>query len=184
MFLRTTLICLWIFTLVGCSSSPPVIDYNTEVTFDQYKSYHWLEETSGTAQGVNPLMGERVKAAITQALQQQGFTQNPQQPDMRVRYYVQSLSETKEPKTRGGIGLGKSGSNIGAGISLSFPLGGSKNQIKHQIIIDIIDSGDKKLVWRGTDSISIDQQKPEKIIKLTEQSVNRMLSQFPPSSNQ
>ena len=184
MFIRTTLITLWLVSVLGCSSSAPVIDYSTDVKFDQYKSYSFLTETSGTAQGVTPLMGERVKTAIAQALLQGGFIENQLQPDMRVRYYVQSMTETKQSNTRGGIGLGKSGGNVGAGVSLSFPIGGSKSQLKHQIMIDLIDSSSDKLIWRGTDSIRIDQQKPEKIIKLTEQSVNGMLGQFPPSLGQ
>ena len=178
--MRSLLLSLGLLTLLGCSSSAPVIDYNTEVQFDHYKSYSWQQETSGVAQGINPLMGERVKLAIAQTLQQRGFLEVTDQADMRVRFYVQSITETKESNTRGGIGLGKSGGNTSVGVSLNFPLGGSKSQLKHQIMIDIIDNPEDKLVWRGTDSLSIDQEKPEQIIKLTEQSVNRMLAQFPP----
>lgn len=184
MFIRTTLIALYLVSALGCSGSAPVIDYRTDIKFDHYKRYSWLTETSDTDQGVTPLIGERVKAAITQALYQGGFVEDQQQPDMRARYYVQSITETKESSTRGGIGLGKSGGNIGAGVSLSFPIGGSKSQLKHQIMIDLIDSRNDKVIWRATDSIRIDQQKPEKIIKLIEQSINGMLSQFPPSQNQ
>ena len=182
MLMRATLIILGLFTVISCSSPAPIIDYSTKTQFDQYKSYNWQQENSGVAEGVTPLMGERVKMAIAQALQKSGFTES-QQPDMQVRYFVQSITETKESNTRGGIGLGKSGGNVGAGVSLSFPLGGSKSQTRHQIIIDLIDSSTDKLIWRATDSISIDQKKPEKIIALTEQSVNRMLSQFPPSAD-
>ena len=183
MLMRATLITLGLFTVIGCTSPAPVIDYSTKTQFDQYKSYSWQQENSGVANSVAPLMGERVKTAIAQALQNGGFTES-QQPDMRVRYFVQSITETKESNTRGGIGLGKSGGNVGAGVSLSFPLGGSKTQTKHQIIIDLLDNSTDKLIWRATDNISIDQQKPEKITALTEQSVNRMLSQFPPSAGQ
>jgi hypothetical protein len=166
--------------LAACAGNSVNIDYNLQTDFSQYQSYGWKEATSGTANDVMPLMGERVKAAIESELSAKPMSLSDS-PDVWVRYYVQSVSETRSSNTSGSVGLGRAGGSSAVGVSLSFPLGGERTTTEQQVMIDFYDGNSDQLVWRGTDKFRADGKKPEQLDKLVKQAVGNILAAFPPS---
>lgn len=172
--------------LTACQSSSVIIDYDTAADFSQYRSYHWLDERSGTAADVDPLMAARVKEAVASELGGKQFAPAAEgaSPDVLVRYYVNNVVQSKESNTRGGIGIGggggSGGSGMGVGLSMSFPLGGSAVQQQVEIVVDLIEAGTDKLKWRGINRIEIQELKPDQITTLVNMAVAEMFAQYPP----
>lgn len=174
-----------LFTLIlltACQSSKLAIDYDTETDFSTLHRYAWLDKTSGTEEGIDPLMAQRVKSAVSRQLQAAGLrtAEFPRDAEVLVRYYVGSHTEVQEPKSRGSIGIGSGGGHTALGISLSLPLGGSTTFKNVEILVDLLDAATKKLIWRGTYRLQIGDETPQEITTLVNQAVSEIFKRYPP----
>ena len=168
--------------LMGCQSTNVVVDYDTNANFENLKHYDWLKETSGSEEGFDPLIAERVEKAVKVQLDSVPLTltSTPDQTDILVRYFVGTYTRSKPSNSGGSIGLGSGGGHTAIGISLSFPLGGDKVVKEAQIVVDFVNPTDKKLMWRGTNRINISDDNPTKITEMINAAVAEIFSQFPP----
>lgn len=180
--LRTLLLgALCMLAVAGCQSNRVVTDYDPAADFTSYRQYGWLEERSGASDQFSPLLEKRVREAVTTELRAQGFTEaagNP--PDFLVRYYVGSSAQVSEPNMRGSVGLGSFGRGLGMGVSLGFPLGGTRVRQEATVLIDFMHPETRSLTWRGQEEISISGDDPAKISEQISRSVAAILARFPP----
>lgn len=171
-----------VFLLAGCQSSRVTVDYDTAADFSGIKRYTWAETKGDTEEGLDPLLAKRVQSAIERNLA--ALTVKPavesQNPDVLVRYYVGSHTVEEEPKSRGSIGFGGGSGGSVLGVGLSIPLGSSKVVKETKIIVDLLNPGSGKLVWRGTNLIKISDETPEEITTKVNQAVTEMFKKFPP----
>ncbi|GGP62528.1 DUF4136 domain-containing protein [Shewanella saliphila] len=172
---RLTLIICSLFILAACTTKPKQ-DYDVNYDFSALKTFSQLsvEQTN------DPLTADRINADIKQSLLNQGFVYQPEGGDFIVNYAFVTQDKEKDSSLSIGLGSGTWGSKggIGLGTSIGIPLG--SNIAKTQTIqIDIVDSTDKRLIWRGNGQYHFDQGGEDKAKGINE-TVAAILAQFPP----
>lgn len=160
---RITLIAAAALLLGACASGPPKpdVDYNADYNFSQVRSIAFLEE-SGTVEGDNPLQlsdiqKDRINSGIRHALSQKGFTlvNDPAAADMLVSWHLVTQFKTDVQSRDSGFGIGwyhgynrysmyNCWSCIGPRTEVT-----SRNYTEGTFIVDMIDPGLKRSVWRG-----------------------------------
>ena len=156
----------------GKSSAQQVkTDYDRSANFGNYKTYSWEQIKTK-----DPLMVDRIKAAVNAALAAKGLTQVESGGDISIV----AMEITRNQQT-----LNTFYDNFGGG----WRWGGFGQSTTTTdtykvgtLVVDLFDAVDKKLVWRGssTDTLS---NKSDKNIKNLDKGVEKMFKQFPPSSS-
>lgn len=176
------LVLIALLTAACQSGSPVATDYDTATDFGAFHRYAWLDERSGADKDFDPLLGQRVRDAVSDGLGARQFTaaDSPAHADFLVRYYIKADDRTEQPKATGGIGIGGYGGNVGVGVGLNFPIGGSVTEQRAQILIDFINAKDRKLAWRGSRTITLRGDDPNAVTGQIRSAVDAILGQFPP----
>jgi len=146
-------------------------DYDKSTDFSRYHTYSWIK-----AQGSDELWSDRIKKDIDNELSAKGWSMIPSGGDASVS----ALGFTKNQQTLetfyngfgGGWGWrGFGGPGLATTTVENTPVG--------TLMVDIFDSQNKKLIWRGTDSKAL-SDKPEHNEKKLEDTVQSMFKHFPP----
>lgn len=153
--------------MLNAGAQTVTTDYDHQANFSAYKTYMW-----GTGTPLpNPLMDQRVVAAVDAQLSAKGFTKVTANPDMMVVYHG-SVTEQTQLNT---MGYGGWGARWGGGMSTTtvdkIPYG--------QLVIDIGDAKTKQLLWLGNASNSLNSN-PQKNSALIDKAVTKLFKNFPP----
>ena len=144
------------------------VDYDHHANFSQYKTYSW-----GKVETQNPLWDDRIKEAVDQELAKKGWTEVASGGDVTVM----AIGTTRDQPTLQTFYDSFPGWRWGG-------FGEATTWVEHYeigtLIIDMFDSRDKKLIWRGSASDTL-PDKPDKAIKDLQKSVDKMFDHFPPS---
>lgn len=168
--------------LGGCSTTSAVVtDYNPRANFSSYERYA-ISDTSGAAQAISPFIVENVKDSLQRQLKAGLYTpaDKTENTDFLVRYYIAEAAETVDRSPRLNLGFGSFGGNFGIGTSVGVPLGKDKINRNIQIIIDLLEPADKKLSWRGSLVIELNDKDPKVNANTIERAVTEIWQQFPP----
>lgn len=137
------------------------IDYAHDFDFSAVTTFQYHDtEESNTA---NPMMHDRIRDAIVKELEEGGLTQVDSDPDLYVTYHITSTDKTVYNTTTFGYG-GYHGGWGGWGWGSPGMAGSTttaSNYTEGTLIIDGYDAADKKMVWRGTGTVTV-KSKPEK----------------------
>ena len=152
-------------------------DFDKAAPFAQFKTYAMK---TGTPTG-NPLIDNRIIAAIETQLAAKGFVKNDAAPDVVVLFHV-ALDEQKDISTYStGPMYGAYGYGWGGG------WGGSTTDVRVREIIvgtlaiDIVDAKTKQIAWRGLGEKEIDTKaKPEKRDENVAKAVEKIFKNYPP----
>ncbi|WP_434086686.1 DUF4136 domain-containing protein [Shewanella mesophila] len=177
MKLNNKILILLISLVVSACASQPKQDYDTNYDFSQLKQFTTQSPQSIT----DPLSARRIESAIEASLTAQGFIRAIESPQFSVTY---SFKVEDKPKNSGlsiGLGTGSWGSSggVSVGTSVGVPLGSNNDKIQ-LIQIDIIDIASNRLIWRGSDKFDFNNGGEKKAIE-TQQTVSKILAQFPPT---
>lgn len=173
---------LLLIALTGCSSTKVVTDYNPRADFSRYERYT-ISDTSGADKVISPFIIENVKESLQRQLKAGLYTlvDTQSNADFLVRYYIAEAAETIDKSPRLGLGFGSFGGNFGISTSVGVPLGKDKINRNIQIIIDLLNPVDKKLTWRGSLVIELDDHDPKVNANTIERAVTAIWSEFPPA---
>src|SRR5581483_5052763 len=167
--LRATLFCsaLLLALSIALCALDVHTDYNHDVNFSQFHTYSWAKVKTD-----DPLWQPRVQQAIDNALQGKGWQRVDSGGDVTVAA-VGSAHNQKEYQTfydgMGGWrwgGLGQTTTQV-----QNYPVG--------TLVLDLYDTHNKQLIWRGTASDSLSDN-PDKNEKKLDKTVHKMLEHFPP----
>lgn len=180
-----TYIILIVFTLVfGCSSIEVSQDYDLSTNFSGLKTYEWQSETqkkTNDARLDNPLLDARIRSAVDRVLGEMGCQRvSHDTPDFFVtyQYTVQRRIGTDNVRTGVGYGYGRSGRYGGIGVSTGDHV---TEYDEGMLVIDVIHAGNGDLMWRGIGTRRVSQHSdPEKRTKQINETVDKILAQFPP----
>jgi hypothetical protein len=138
------------------------IDYAHDFDFKSVKTYAYVPTPDSDVK--NQLMADRVATMLNKELADGGLTQVEENPDIYVTYHYTSQEQTSYNTTSmgyggyggyyggwGGWGMG------GMGTSTTY----ATNYTEGTLIFDAFNPKDKKLVWRGTGTVTV-KAKPEK----------------------
>jgi hypothetical protein len=152
-------------------------DYDKTATFSTFKTYAHKE---GTKVG-QPLIDDRIIAAIDAELAAKGLTKSESSPDIFVVYHV-AFDKQKDISTYSSGyagGYGPYGWGYGGG------MGTTTTQVRDiligTLVIDIADAKKGQLAWRGMGVKEVNTQaNPEKRDKSINNAVKKIFKNFPP----
>lgn len=164
---------LFLFVLIGCSSTKVVYDYDSETNFTVYKTFNFFEDVG---KGLNELDVKRVTNELTNKLQQKGMRLS-ETPDI----YINVLSKQSKSERRNSIGVGiGGGGNVGFGISGGIPIGSRK--INQELIVDFVESKKNELIWQGISNSELKEKtSPEQRVVHYKKVIEKILSNYPPN---
>jgi uncharacterized protein DUF4136 len=155
-------------------------DYNKAANFSAFKTY---AHKDGTKVG-QPLIDDRIVAAIDAEMAAKGFTKSEAKPDVYVVYHV-AFDKQKDISTFSsgyGGGYGPYGWGWGGG---GWAGGTSTTQVRDiligTLVIDIADAAKGELAWRGMGVKEVNTQaNPEKRDKSINNAVKKIFKNYPP----
>jgi hypothetical protein len=172
------------FLLVSCAANNQNVNYDATVNFSDYKTFAWLEKTDEvTAQSrINkPQVHQEVRRSIEAGLTHKGLKKiESSKADVLVAYHL-SVTATRGSNASLSLGMGRYSSRSSVGVSVGVPIGGRVVE-EGTLVIDLLDSKKKSLVWQGiaTRRLSSGQLEQSQLKSKIDSTVNEILSNYPP----
>ena len=141
------------------------IDYAHDFDFESVKTFQYVDTAESNVKG-NQMMADRVTNMIKKELREGGLTEVQENPDIFITYHFTTEDRTSYTTTNFGYG-GYGGGWYGWGGGMGSSSTQQHNYTDGTLIIDAYDSTDKKMIWRGTGTVTV-KAKPEKQIKQVE----------------
>ena len=181
---RRVIILTVLTIVIGCSGIQVSQDYDLSREFSGLKTY---DRQSGTHQKTgdvrvdNPLLDARIRKAVDRCLLEKGYQRILRgTPDFYVAYQYSIRSKIRSDTVHTGVGFGVGGYGRDGGIGVST---GSdiREYDEGMLVIDIVGAGTGDLLWRGTGTGYVSQHSdPEKTTAIVNETVDKILVQFPP----
>lgn len=160
--------------MIVCSIGAPFafgqktnVDWDRNVTdFSTFKTYSWVKPLRPTP---NPLMDQRIVAAIDAQLSAKGLQKTESGGDLLVTYSAGVHKETSAMTT------GMGGWRMGGGMGRITPV--VENQ--GTLVVDLSSGQNKNLIWRGAAADTLSDN-PEKNTKKIGKAVEKMFKNYPP----
>jgi hypothetical protein len=158
--------------IVACASSITTsVDYDRSVDFSRYRTYGWLPSRIG-----NDIFEKRLTAAIDRELAARGLVRSDR-PDLLVAIHGRLSKEVQYTAYDAGWGYGwrRWGARGPTTVRRQeVPVG--------TLVVDLVDAGEKELVWRGTATSAIDTTASvEKREAAVRESVGKLFAEYPSS---
>jgi hypothetical protein len=138
----------------------------------------------GTKVG-QPLIDDRIVAAIEAELAAKGLTKAESNPDLFVVYHV-AFDKQKDISTFSsgyGGGYGPYGWGYGGGFAGGSATTTVRDILIGTLVVDMADAQKKQVVWRGMGVKEVDTQaKPDKRDKSIANAVKKIFKEFPPKA--
>ena len=173
---------VWVSMVVAilsasASSAEVKTDYDRNADFSRYKTYSW-----GKVQTQNALWVDRIKAAVTSALAEKGWTEVESGGDISIM----AMEMTEQHRTLntyydnfgGGWGW-RWGGGFGDGFGTATTT--EDTYEVGTLVVDLFDTNNKKIIWRGSASDTL-SDKSDKNIKKLNMDVQKMFDHFPPEA--
>lgn len=155
---RASLVALALLALSACSSQPSYdVDHSDTYDFSGLQSYRWYDDVHPSKEAEYRQYNssdKRVRTYVDRELQGKGFRDSaPAQADFWVNYHISKQDQMRIDNigsypqgVHGGVGVG----SYGSGVSIGYSSGPSvKHYQEGTVVLDIIDAGSQKVVWRG-----------------------------------
>jgi hypothetical protein len=144
------------------------IDYAHDFDFEKVKTFQYVDTPESNAK--NQLVDGRIRDAIIRELTDGGLRQVESDPDLFITYHVTSEENTVYNTTATGFGGyggyygGWGGYGGYGGMGMASATTTSYTFTEGTLIIDAYEPGEKKMVWRGTGTVTV-KENPEKLSK-------------------
>jgi len=157
---------LGLIIVLGLAATPALaqkvtIDYAHDFDFEAVKTFQYVETKDSNS--ASQLTDDRIKNAIIRELTEGGLKQVESDPDLFVTYHLTTQENTVYNTTSSGYGgYGGYGRGWGGwGGSMGSSTTTASTYTEGTMIIDGYEPGEKKMVWRGTGTVTV-KSKPEK----------------------
>jgi hypothetical protein len=171
--------------LVTISAFAQDVRYNFDknADFSKFKTYKWV--TLKDAQKVNDLVDKQIVDAVDAELATKGLTKVTEDSANLYIGYQAGIGQEKQFTSYSsdwGYGPGWYGGGwYGGGPSMGTTTGQTSTIYIGQLALDMYDSANKDLAWRGVASKTIDPKaKPDKQQKNLAKAVKKLLKNYPP----
>jgi hypothetical protein len=169
---------LGLIIVLGFAATPALaqkvtIDYAHDFDFDSVASFTYVDTKESNA--ANPMMHDRIEAMIKKELKEGGLTEVADGGDIFVTYHITTDEKTVYNTTSFGYGGYHGGwggwgyGGMGTGSSTTT----ASNYTEGTLIIDAYDGSEKKMVWRGTGTVTV-KSKPENQVKQVEKILTKI----------
>ena len=175
---------IFIFILVGflvisifvTCTSKVLIDYESGVDFIKYHKYKTIRKAkdSNYSKTMNPYINKmnekRFAVAIDKELKEKGFKRITEgEPDFKVIYYIRLMKK---------IDVASSGYTYWPDMGYHHRYLAGRVFEEGSLIIDIIDTEDDQLIWRGALEGALVET--ENISQVINKTVKKIMKKFPP----
>jgi hypothetical protein len=150
-------------------------DYDRNANFGQYKTYSWEQVKTKDALDV-----DRIKTAVNSALAAKGWTLVDSGGDVSIIAVEMTHDQQTLNTFYDGFGGGWGWRRFGGGgfgeattTTETYKIG--------TVVLDLFDTKNKQLIWRGTSSDTLSNNS-DKNIKNLDKGVAKMFKNFPPGS--
>ena len=186
------MLILVIFTLGGCATGfKATHDHDASHDFSGYKTFAWISanpmKVGPSVQSPNPLLEPRIMRATEGALAAKGFTQvaEPKSADFVLLFTVGSREQIKVQNTYPTMSVGyATGYPSHWGWGASYHCCARDTEVRQYttgiLAIDVFDVQEKRPVWHGAASKTINQSDRENIEATVKAAVDAILAGFPP----
>ena len=148
-------------------------DYEKSTDFNQYKAYDYFSDMQT---GLSELDTKRLVRAIDAKLKTMGLIRSDN-PDFYIDIQSQDIENRNTPNV--GVGVGGTGGNVGGGVSVGFPVGGSQNT--RELVIEFVDESKGGLFWQAVSESSYSENaSPEKRESKFVALVEKIFAGYPP----
>jgi len=155
------------------------VDYARDFDFSTIKTFQYFDTMESNAK--NSLMADRITNLIKKEMREGGLTEVNENPDIGVTYHVTTEENTSYNTTTmgyggyGGYGAGWGGYGYGGygGMGMGSSTTYATTYTEGTLIIDAYDAETKKLVWRGTGTVTV-KDKPEKQVQQIEKILEKI----------
>jgi hypothetical protein len=178
--LITTAIIAW-----SCAPSFKVnSDYDKSADFTRYKTFA-LYNPENVNSAISELNRSRVINAIKSEMNKKGFVEDTTSPDLLVNAVAifqdrQSVSSTSTG-TGGMYGYGYRYGAYGWGGGVSHTSYDVRNYKDGSLVIDVIETSAKKLIWQGTGNKEIDGPVKDPDVNIPK-AIGLIMESFPPGA--
>lgn len=171
---QTTIVTAVAALALAAVASAQDVNYNFDRTanFSKYKTYKWVDIPGGTAK-LDELTANQLTAAVEAGLAQRGLTKiDGDNADLFIGYQVATTQQT-QINAYGMGGPWRFGGGMTTATTSTLTTG--------SMDLDMYDSAEKTLVWRGTVSKTLDPgAKPDKRQQNIKNAVTKLLKNYPP----
>ena len=170
---------------VACTSEGPSVqyDFDKDTDFSKLRTYKWVP-MQGTPV-IEPRLDQRIKDATDEELSKKGLARtDADSADLYIGYQAVIDRETQFGSYKSGWGYGPGWS----GGSRYTRVGGATTVetstiYTGQLALDLYDSKNHRLVWRGVASKTIDPNaEPSKQQKNLAKAIARLIKNYPPQT--
>ena len=152
------------------------IDYDHEFDFDKVKTFAYVETKETNSK--NSLMDGRIKDAIIKELTEGGLKEVDADGDLLVTYHVTTKDQTVlNTPSFGYGGYGGGWGHWGGGMGMGSSTTTASTYTEGTLILDAYEPGEKKMVWRGTGTVTLKSQ-PDKQTKQIDKILAKMGSKW------
>jgi hypothetical protein len=161
--------------LAGIASAQQVkTDYDRSANFAQYKTYSWEHVKTQDALNV-----DRIKSAVNTALAAKGLTQVDSGGEISVVAVEMTQNQQTLNTFYNGFGGGWGWRRFGGGLGEATTT--TETYRVGTLVVDLFETGTKKLLWRGSSSDTLSNNS-DKNIKNLDKGVEKMFKKFPSGS--
>jgi hypothetical protein len=159
-------------------------NFDKKTDFSKFKTYKWVDIKD--ASKFNSIVDQQVKDAVDAQLAAKGLSKTDgDNADLLIGYQgaVGTEKQFSSYNSSWGYGPGWGGGGWygGGGMSSGFTNGQTSTIYVGQIAVDMYDSANKDLVWRGVVSKTLDPKaKPEKQQKNLTKAMTKLFKKYPP----
>jgi len=161
----------------GLQAQKIKVEYDKNLDFSKFKTFAWGHHDAVS----RPVLALSIAGAIEEELTKRGLRKVESNPDVYIQMYgsVDSdMSVSYADPLYSGMG-GVPGFDMGFVMWGYMPGGTTAVTIhKGQLVVDVINASQKKLVWRGMATEKLSDKK-EKLIKQVHTAVEKMFQQYP-----
>lgn len=167
-------------TFTSCSSVRVVSDYDTNASFNEYKSFAFFKPGIDKAE-ISDLDKRRILRAIETEMVAKGFTKS-ENPDLLVSIFTKSNEKVNVYTNNG---FGPWGWGAGWGWRMSPWMWNNNPRVstttEGQLYIDLVDAKSKELIWQGqgTGALRNSSNVEKKEAKIKE-FVAKIMEKYPP----
>lgn len=161
----------------GARAQKIKVEYNKDLDFSKFKTFAWGHHDAVS----RPTLALAIAGAIEEELTKRGLHKVESNPDLFIQMYGAVDSDMNvsysDPLYMGMGGIPPFGT---AFVMWGYMPGGTTAVTVHkgQLVVNVIDANQKKLVWRGMATEKLSDKK-EKLIKQVNTAVEKMFQQYP-----
>lgn len=160
--------------LVACSQMRVRTEYNPSIDFANYHTYTWLKVSAG-----NSLWADRIRDDVNRQLQKRGWREVPSGGQATINAFGSTRQQPTLETFYNGFGPGWGGWFWGwGGLGWGYETTQVVNIPIGTLIVDMFNTADKHLIWRGN-AEDVLSGNPERNAHKLDRAIKKMFDNFP-----